>query len=233
MNAKWIVRFATAFAFVSVLLSTHRVGLADDPVAIANRARSNRALGSEAHEDIYLHGDEYDPEDVEKSKYIDHLFERSEHQSSAWAAIRDANTHWRQSHFPEALNAWEKVASKYWDTDVAYAALSNIALGRKQIGDAGAGVEALQALLLLPVPTQRDFGMEYRNYRHNACVSLADYYESKGLNAMACVFLKRALREDELHEMCGTYAYSKISELTQRFAKLEPDDAAARAEDSK
>ena len=174
-------------------------------------------------EDIFLHGDVSDSDSVlgktERDEY-DAFLGRTPRQSNAWAEIARANDSWKHSKFTDAIKEWQRIASDNHDTDVAYAALSNVALGCKQLKKEQSHVEALQLLLLLPLPTVKDIGMEYNNYRHDACVALADHYEGKGLNGLAIHFLTRALEVDERHDTCGVYWISVVTDLKSRRSRL-------------
>jgi hypothetical protein len=174
-------------------------------------------------EEIFLHGDTYGLESpVSKMSKDDYesFLGRTPRQSRAWTEVASANASWKQRAFANAIAAWRSTASNFSDTDAAYAALSNVALGCKELGDVHSHVEALQLLLLIPQPTLTDMGAEHHNYRHDACVALADHYESKGFDGIACRFLSQALEIDERYDTCGVYWISVVTDLKKRHSRL-------------
>lgn len=175
-------------------------------------------------EEIYLHGDVYELDSVvdktDRDEYESFLG-RTPRQSLAWAEVARANALWKQSAFADAIATWQRIASDYGDTDAAYAALTNVALGCKELGEENSRVESLQLLLLLPKPTLKDIGVDYNNYRHDACVVLADHYEAKSLDGLAYKFLSQALEVDERHDTCGVYLISVVTDLKNRQTRLE------------
>ncbi len=192
--------------------------------AQSNEQQSESVKNTVSTEKMFLHGDIYElGSSASKTKRDEYesLLGRTSRQSRAWSEVARANASWRQSAFADSIAAWKRIASDYSDTDAAYAALSNVALGCKQLGDEHSMVESLQLLLLLPQPTLMDRGMEYSNYRHDACVGLADHYEAKGLNGLAYHFLSRALDVDEIRNECGTYMGWVVSDLKKRRARLK------------
>lgn len=179
---------------------------------------------STSMEKIYLHGDinafDSAEEKADRDEY-EFVLGRTPRQSLAWAEVAGANILWKQRAFADAIAAWQRIASDYSDTDAAYAALTNVALGSKELGQESTRVESLQLLLLLPRPTLKDRWIDYSNYRHDACVGLADHYEANGFDGLAHKFLTQALEVDERHDMCGVYWISVVTELKKRHSHLE------------
>jgi hypothetical protein len=212
------VTFAYCLALVGPLAAIRTAS------AQSNEHQSEPVTNTGSTENCFLHSDIYELDSSASKTKMDEyesFLGRTSRQSRAWSELARANAFWRQSAFAEAIAAWKRIASDYSDTDAAYAALSNVALGCKQLGDEHSMVESQQLLLLLPQPTLKDRGMEYNNYRHDACVGLADHYEAKGLIGLAYQFLSRALDVDERHEMCGTYRSWVVSDLMKRRARLK------------
>lgn len=224
MKTSKAVVHITAVVFASCMTLLPLPATIRTASAQSNEQQPEPVTNTEPIEEIYLHSDIHELEPTasktKKDDWVSFLG-RTSRQSRAWSEIANANASWRQSAFADAIASWRRIASDYSDTDAAYAALSNVALGCKRLKDEQSMVEVLQLLLLLPQPKLKDRGMEYKNYRHDACVSLADHYEAKGLNGIALEFLSRALSVDERHDICGTYWSWVVSDLNKRHAKLK------------
>ena len=224
MKTSNAVVLVIAVAFVCCLTLVRPPATIRTSSAQSIEQKSEPVTNKRPTDEIFLHSDIYelDPEisKTKRDEWATYLG-RTSRQSRAWSEVGRANESWRQSAFADAIAAWKRIASDYSDTDAAYAALSNIGLGCKQIGDEHSMVESYQLLLLMPQPTLKDRRMEYNNYRHDACVGLADYYEAKGLNGLAFQLLSRALDVDERHDMCGTYRSWVVSDLRERRARLK------------
>lgn len=145
---------------------------------------------------------------------------RNDYTSRAWEAVDAAKLHWERKRYRGAIDEWWQVAADYRDTEAALAALDNVARGAIELGDQETAVHAWQLLLLLPEVTHIDGGFNLMNYRHDACVKLSEYYESRGHFAMAERFVSQAIHQDPIRDTCGVYAISVIMNLENRLTTL-------------
>ncbi len=145
---------------------------------------------------------------------------RNDYSSRAWEAVDAAKLHWERKSYRSAIDEWWQVAANYRDTEAALAALDNVARGSVELGDRKTAVRAWELLIMLPDVTHIDGGFNLMNYRHDACVKLSEYYESKGHFAMAERFVSQAIYQDPIRDTCGVYASSVIMELENRLTNL-------------
>jgi tetratricopeptide (TPR) repeat protein len=206
-----------AFAVIAVIVSCYTVPK-NATLSSQNSAETD-GTQKRSNNEIFLQGDSYEITSLDFAEYESFLG-RTPHQSQAWAEIRNANSQWRKHRQLDAISSWMRIASEYNDTDAAYAALTNVGAAHKSRGEIRKSIEALQLLILIPPPPHKDVGMEYHNYRHDACVALADYYESTGHTGLAKRFLSQAIDVDQRYDWCGVFAISALAELQGRLAKL-------------
>ena len=173
--------------------------------------------------DIYLHGDKVarldDGSTGDREKWEEHLG-RTVHLSQAWTAVDTGNTLWKSKRYTSALDSWWQTAGNYRDTDAACAALSNIATAQRDLKNRQGSIEAMQTLLLLPAPQFHEQDMIFANYRHDAFVRLADYYEQSGNLSFAERFVYQALHQDTRCDTCGVYWASVNNDLESRLQLL-------------
>jgi len=145
---------------------------------------------------------------------------RTDYSSKAWLDLESGNQMWKRKKYQAALDRWWRTSSTYKDTDASYAALSNIGEAQVKLGNRGEALGALQLLLLLPEPKFHDLGMPPQHYRHNACLRIADYYETCGEYVSAERFVFQALTQDRTCETCGVAAISTEMGLNGRLDAL-------------
>ena len=173
--------------------------------------------------EIYLHSDKVarldDGSKGDREKWEGYLG-RTEYLSQAWKAVDTGNSLWQSKKYTSAVDSWWKTAEQFRDTDAAYASLSNIAAAQHDLKNRQGAMEAMQILLLLPSPTFHDLEMDYANYRHEACVKLADYYEEMGNLSLAERFVYQSIHQDTRRDTCGVYWVSVNTDLENRLQSL-------------
>ena len=173
--------------------------------------------------EIYLHSDKVarldDGSQGDRDNWEEFL-RRTPYSSKAWKAVDSGNSLWQSKEYSSALDSWWKTAEYYRDTDAAYASLSNIATAQHELKNRQGATEAMQILLLLPSPHYHDQDIIYANYRHEACVKLADYYEEMGNLLLAERFVYQSIHQDARYDTCGVYGMSVNSDLENRLLSL-------------
>lgn len=173
--------------------------------------------------EIYLHSDKVASLDDGSQGDRDNwgkYFGRTTYLSRAWTAGDAGNSLWKSKRYTSALDSWWKTAEEFRDSDAAYASLSNIATAQHDLKNRQGAIEAMQILLLLPVPHFHDQDMDYANYRHEACVKLADYYEEMGQLSLAERFVYQSIHQDTRRDTCGVSWISVNRSLENRLHSL-------------
>jgi hypothetical protein len=155
----------------------------------------------------------------DRKRWEEHLG-RTEYLSQAWMAVDAGNKLWNSRQYRPALDSWWKTAKEFHDTDAAYASLSNIAMTQYDGGNRRESLDAMQTLLQLPLPNSHERDMAYANYRHEACVKLADHYERIGEFTLAERFMFQALHQDARCDSCANYRWSFNLDLENRLQSL-------------
>ena len=143
----------------------------------------------------------------DRKRWEEHLG-RTAYLSQAWKAVDAGNDLWKSKQYTSAMDSWWKTAEEFKDTDAAYASLSNIAMTQHDLGNRRDSMEAMQILLLLPLPKFHDREMAYANYRHDACVKLADFNEQLGNLSFAERFVFQAIHQDTRSDSCANFRWS-------------------------
>ena len=170
-----------------------------------------------------MHGDKVgrldDGSSGDREKWEKYLG-RTAHLSQAWKDIDIGNALWKSKSYADAIKSWWQTVETYRDTDAAYASLSNIARAQHDLKNYQLGIDAMQALSLLPAPQFHERDMIYANYRHNACVRLADYYEQIANLSLAERFVYLGLHQDTRCDYCGVYGATVNNDLENRLLLL-------------
>lgn len=172
---------------------------------------------------VHLHSDSVEvlsdgsPEDdLRWERY----FGRTQLTSKAWRMIDEANDLWQHKRYRSAINTWWQLAAAYRNTDAALAALDNISRAELVLGNSHEAVHAWEVLLMLPEVKHTEGGINLMNCRHEACVALSEYYESKKQYGFAERFASQAIFQDPIRDTCGVYSSSETIALENRLLTL-------------